>query len=86
MRYLQLLGKQHTSGETHHLCAERGLCLDTEAFSALKDIIEKRSLERVYRYQLPAVLFLEAVGVKEGIPAGIREQKALPDSIGEVIF
>lgn len=36
--------------------------------------------------RLAAVLFLEALGVKEGIPAGIREQKALSDNIGEAVF
>lgn len=36
--------------------------------------------------KLAAVLFLEAVGVKEGIPAGIREQNALSDSVGDVVF
>lgn len=52
------------SREHHRLCAERELCLDTEAFSALKAILEKRSLVRVYSYtRLVAVLFSEAVWV-----------------------
>lgn len=68
--------------EPHHPCAERGFCLDTETFSTLTEVLEGFILGA----RLAAVLSLEDVGVKEGIPGGIREQQAPSDSIGEVVF
>lgn len=46
---------------------------------------EEISLGRVYpSCKASSCLFLEALGVKEGIPGGIRQQQAPSDSIGEV--